>query len=120
MKNQALLGLVVTASILSLSPSASAFNIVFGNRDTEDIRTDFTNSLNTNSLSTVIDNGIDNGTSTNFGAAPSTGTFASVTRSGTIGGESFTYTIYDIRYFGFSYTSLCFYSINNGLYSNGG
>ena len=96
MKNQALLVLVVTASILSFSPSSFAFNVVFGNRDTEDVRTEFTNSLNTNSSSTVIDDGMN----PNFGAAPTpiNTNLASVTRNGTIGGEAFNYTIYDIDF----------------------
>ena len=92
MKNHLLLGIVTVAGIVTLAPSAIAYNIVFGNRDTETVRTDFENSLNTNSSSTVIDDG------TNFGAAPATGSVASVPRSGNIGGNSFTYTIYDIDF----------------------
>jgi hypothetical protein len=45
-----------------------------------------------NTLSTVIDNG------THFGAAPATGSVANVSRSGTIGTQSFNYKIYDINF----------------------
>jgi len=89
---QGLLGAVVTASIFSISFSASAFSIVLGNRDTENVRTDFINSFDTNTSSTVIDDG------TNFGIAPNTGSVASVNRTGTIGTESFNYTIYDVDF----------------------
>lgn len=92
-KNQGLLSVFVTVGILSVSPSASAFNVVFGNRDTENVRTEFNNSLGANSLSTVIDNGTD------FGAAPEKEkSLSEVTRSGTIGEKSFSYTIYDIDF----------------------
>ena len=92
MNNNRLLRMVAIASTIIITPPVLAFNVVFGNRDTENVRTDFENSLNTNSLSTIIDDG------TNFGAAPATGSVASVPRSGTIGGKSFTYTIYDIDF----------------------
>lgn len=86
--NQGLFGVVVTASILTIAPSALAFSVVFGDRDTA--RADFIDSLNTNTLSTVIDDG----TETNFGEAPAVGSVSSVTRSGTINSKNFTYTIY--------------------------
>lgn len=87
-----LLKAIVTVNILSISSSASAFSIVFGNRDTDNVRTNFINSFNTNTLSTVIDNG------TLFGTAPAIGNVASVNRSGTIGTKSFNYKIYDINF----------------------
>lgn len=90
--NQGLFGVVVTASILTIAPSALAFNVVFGDRDTENTRSEFTNSLNTNSLSTVIDDG------TNFGAAPAAVSVPSVSRNGTINGKNFAYTIYDVDF----------------------
>lgn len=90
-KNKGLLGVFAIASIISISPSVLAFNVVFGDRDTE-LRTEFTNSLDTNSSSTVIDDG------TNFGAAPAVGSVSSVTRNGTIDSKNFTYTIYDVDF----------------------
>ena len=90
--SQSLLGAIVTASILNISGSVSAFSIVFGERDTTNTRTDFIDSFDTNISSTVIDDGM------NFGAAPATGSVASVDRTGTIGAESFSYTIYDIDF----------------------
>ena len=92
MRHQGLLSLLAIASILSIPTSASAFSVVFGNRDTTNTRAEFVDSFTTNSSSTVIDDG------TNFGAAPATGTVPSVTRNGTVNGESFTYTLYDIDF----------------------
>ena len=91
-KNQGLLGVFVIAGIVSVSPSVLAFNVVFGDRDTENTRSEFISGLNTNSSSTIIDDG------TNFGAAPATGSVPSVTRNGTIDNKNFTYTIYDIDF----------------------
>ena len=90
-KDRDLLGVLFTAGILSISPSVLAFNVVFGSNETN-VRTEFINSLDTNSLSTVIDDG------TNFGAAPATGSVASVTRNSNINSKPFTYTIYDIDF----------------------
>ena len=96
-----MLGIAVLASAFTIASPVLAYNIVFGNRDTENVREEFENSLNTNSLSTVIDDG------TNFGAVPNSANFpdspnfpsvASVPRSGTIDGKNFTYTIYDIDF----------------------
>ena len=85
--------LIVTATILSTSSPALAFSTVFGEVDSnQTVRTNFINDLNTNTSSTVIDDGI------NFGAAPATGTVASVSRNGNIGTESFSYTIYDVDF----------------------
>ena len=94
MKNQKLLGLIVTASLLSISPSVLAFTVVFGDRDTTNVRSEFINSLGVDSLSTVVDNGTD------FGTAPTpTGTnLDSVTRTNSINGKTFSYTIYDIDF----------------------
>ena len=85
--------LIVTATILSTSSPASAFSTVFGEVDSnQTVRTNFINDLNTNTSSTVIDDG------TNFGVAPATGTVSSVDRTNTIGTESFSYTIYDVDF----------------------
>ena len=94
MKNQKLFGLIATVSLLSISPSVLAFSVVFGDRDTTNVRSGFTNSLNVNSLSTVVDNG------TNFGTAPTPieTNLNSVTRSGEVNGQNFNYTIYDIDF----------------------
>ena len=90
------LGTIVVASILSVTSSASAFSIVFGEVDDIDsVRTNFVNNLDASSSSTVIDDG------TNFGTAPALNnndSVASITRNGTIGIDNFTYTIYDIDF----------------------
>ena len=88
--DRGLLGVVVTTGILTIAPSALAFSVVFGDRNTA--RADFIDSLNTNSLSTVVDDG------TNFGVVPAEGSVFSVSRNGTINGENFAYTIYDIDF----------------------
>ena len=93
-KNQGLLGLAAIASILSVSPSALAYNIVFGEIDTgETVRNNFIGSLDINSSSTVIDNGTDFVNNT-----PAAGSTTSVVRSGDIGGSLFNYTIYDVDF----------------------
>ena len=90
---RSLFKVIVTAAILNTSPPASAFSIVFGEVDAaQTVRTDFTNAFDTNTSSTVIDDG------TSFDAAPATGSVPSVTRTGTIGVESFSYTIYDVDF----------------------
>ena len=86
-----LLWIVVFTNIFNVATPAFAFTIVFGERDTG-IRTDFNNSFDLNTTSTVIDDGI------NFGAAPATGSVAQVERNGNINTESFSYKIYDIDF----------------------
>ena len=87
---------IVTAAILNTSPPASAFSVIFGEVDSnQTARTNFIGDLNTNTSSTVIDDG------KNFGAAPDvsvTPGVASVNRTGNIGTESLSYTIYDVDF----------------------
>jgi len=82
--------LVAIASLVSLTPTASAFNIFTGDTNPGTTRSNFNNNFNTNSTSSVIDNG----TTTGFGGtAPSVGTgLPSVSRTGSLNGSSFTYT----------------------------
>jgi hypothetical protein len=84
--NNLAIGLAVFSTFSAVNP-ASAYQFFINNR------TDFNNSLNTNSLSTIVDNGHD------FGAAPSAATnLDRVTRSGNINGANFSYNIYDVNF----------------------
>ena len=88
---QKLLWIATIANLIGFSAPADAFTIIFGERDAG-IRTDFNNAFNTNTASTVIDDG------TSFGVAPVIGSVAKVERNGNIGTKSFSYKIYDINF----------------------
>ncbi len=66
-------------------------HVTTGNTFIDD-RSGFNIALNNNPASTVIDDG------GAFAADPTTGTAASITRSGTVAGQPFSYTVYDVDF----------------------
>ena len=80
----------------AISSPALAFNVFLGDTNPNDARTSFEESFDTNSSSSVIDDG----TSAGFGGiAPAVNSSVpSVIRTGTLDGSSFDYTIYDIDF----------------------
>jgi hypothetical protein len=80
-------GLAIAAIIPGAS-SVHAFSLFIDNRS------GFNTSLNQNTLSSIVDNGIGS-----FGSTPSAATgLANVTRTGIINGSTFTYKIYDVNF----------------------
>lgn len=80
----------------AIAAPALAFNVFLGDTTPNDTRTSFENSFDTNSSSSVIDDG----TNAGFGGiAPAVNSSVpSVMRTGTLDGSSFDYTIYDIDF----------------------
>ena len=87
---------MVITSLDAISSSAVAFNLFIGDTNPDDARTNFENIFDTNSSSSVIDDG----TVTGFGGtAPAiSDSEALVTRTGNLDGSSFSYTIHDIDF----------------------